>query len=86
MEIGGVRLALLFAVIQDLVRTFYFYDQKTSIRGSSGILPRFDGHSWSGAYTGDTPVLFEVCEYIDDDLKRLFDSAPRTDIPYRNDT
>lgn len=68
--------------LQEQLRRLGRLTDKSQIWGSSGILPRFDGHSWAGAYTGDTPILFEVCEYIDDDLKRLFNSAPGSDIPY----
>jgi hypothetical protein len=56
--------------------------EKSHVWAGSGMAPSFDGHSIIGGYTGETPILTEVCDYIEDDLERLFESAPGGDVPY----
>jgi hypothetical protein len=71
-----------FPEAQALLREFGRLTEKSHFWAGGGLVPHFDGHSVLGGYTGETPVLSEVCEYIEDDLKRLFQSAPGGDIPY----
>ena len=70
-----------FSEAQAQLRALGRLTEKSQVWAGSGPMPSFDGHSILGVYTGDTPVLTEVCEYIEDDVKRLFDSAPGRDIP-----
>jgi hypothetical protein len=71
-----------FPEIQAQLRDLGRLTEKSHVWAGGGVAPNFDGSSLTGGYTGETPILAEVCEYIEDDLKRLFDSAPGGDIPY----
>jgi hypothetical protein len=71
-----------FPEVQAQLRELGRLTEHSQVWAGGGLVQPFDGHSIFGAYTGETPVLSEVCEYIEDDLKRLFDTAPGGDIPY----
>jgi hypothetical protein len=71
-----------FSEIQEEVRKLGRLTKHTHIWGGSGIAPRFDGNSMNGGFDGETAVMREVCDYIKDDIKRLFEHCPGADIPY----
>jgi hypothetical protein len=71
-----------FAETQAQLRALGRLTEKSHIWAGGGMAPSFDGYSIMGGYTGDTPVLTEVCKYIEDDLKSVFASAPGGDIAY----
>lgn len=71
-----------FSEAQEELRRFGRLTERSQVWAGSGPVPSFDGHSILGGYTGETPIVTEVCEYIEDDLKRLFDAAPGADIPF----
>jgi Type I restriction enzyme R protein N terminus (HSDR_N) len=47
--------------------------------GSMAFLPRYDGTQWSGYFDGATPVTHQVCEWLKDEIKRLFRALPGSD-------
>ena len=67
---------------QDQIRKMGRLTKYTHIWQGSGVAPRFDGRSMISGYDGQTIVMQEVCEYIEDDIKRLFEHRPGSDIPY----
>lgn len=68
--------------MQEQLRQVGRLTKYSHVWAGSGITPRFDGYSRVGGFTGETPVLEEACDYISDDIKRLFEACPRGDIPY----
>jgi hypothetical protein len=40
---------------------------------------QYDGHTLSGHFNGMTPVVSEVCSWLNDDLKHLFKGLPASD-------
>lgn len=48
----------------------------------SSVIPHFDGNSMTGEFGGETPIIEEVCHYIEEDLKHLFKLCPSSDIPF----
>jgi hypothetical protein len=71
-----------FPEMQAQLRELGRLTEKSRVWAGGGLAPRCDGYSIMRGYTGETPILTQVCEYIEDDLKRLFESAPSGDIPY----
>jgi hypothetical protein len=65
--------------VQSQLRELGRLTKHTHIWAGGGLTPRFDGYSITGIYTGETPVVAQVCKFIEDDLKSLFDLAPGTD-------
>lgn len=71
-----------FSEVQEALRKLGRLTRKSRIWIGSGITPRFEGSSMTGAFYDETPVMREVCNYIHDDLRRLFKACPGGDIPY----
>jgi hypothetical protein len=65
-----------FSEIQTQLRKLGRLTANSHIRAGVTSLPHFDGYSNLLEYTGETPIVSKVCEYIEDDLKRLFATTP----------
>lgn len=42
-------------------------------------VPSSVGYTWNGSFTGETSVMHEVCEWIQEDVERLFRLLPQRD-------
>jgi hypothetical protein len=47
--------------------------------GSMAQVPRFNGFTWRGSFNGETSVMHEVCDWIKEDVERLFRPLPSRD-------
>lgn len=45
-------------------------------RWSSGSIKRFDGTDWLGNFDGETAAMRTACNWLEDDLKALFEELP----------
>lgn len=68
--------------VQEALRKFGRLTPYSRIWTGSGVIPHFDGNSMTGGFDGETPVIEEVCNYIEKDLKHLFKPCPGSDILY----
>jgi hypothetical protein len=47
--------------------------------GSMAFLPKYDGRQWTGQFDGATPVTHHVCEWLKEEIERIFRALPGSD-------
>jgi hypothetical protein len=64
---------------ENVTRELFRLGRRSNIGVSTwgGQLPQFNGYSWTGGFTGETPALCIVHEWVTEELKTLFSDFPR---------